>query len=276
MKTLISILFFALINSSFAEDMRYYDVEIVIIENMSEEQKNSENWPLQVNLSRDEKTVELGEPVLSEWLPEDIDIEESYKVLDSSHYNLTSEVEKISESETQRVIFHTAWRQPGLDKKLALPIYFKHEVFFPPVAEDENIASQEQTQEQDTPENINKMPSILEGILRVTLARYLHLEAELTLQEKLPELKITDNPFSVLDNENERNKVKKQGVIHLKQERRRIRSSQLHYIDHPVLGILIHITPYEKPEEPEEVETEIKTEVETEVKTELEIEKNSN
>ena len=245
MKTLISILFFALINSSFADDMRYYDVEIVIIENMSEEQKYSENWPIQVNLSRDEKTVKLGDPVLTEWLPEGVDIEESYKILDSSHYNLTDEVEKISESETQRVIFHTAWRQPGLDKKLALPIYFKQEVSLPPVLEDENNTSKT----QDIPANIKTLPSILEGILRVTLARYLHLEAELTLQEKLPEVKITDNPFSVLDNENERDKIKKQGVIHLKQDRRRIRSNELHYIDHPVLGILINITPYEKPEE---------------------------
>ena len=249
MKTLISILFFALINSSFADDMRYYDIEVVIIENMSEEQKDSEIWPLQVNLSRDEKTVELGQPVLSEWLPEDVDMKESYKVLNSSHYKLTSEVEKISESETQRVIFHTAWRQPGLNKKLALPIYFKHEVSLPPAIEDENNV----TQTQNAPANIKTMPSSLEGILRVTLARYLHFEAELTLQEKLPEVKITDNPFSVLDNENERDKIKKQGVIHLKQDRRRIRSSELHYIDHPVLGILINITPYEKPEEQAEI-----------------------
>lgn len=225
--------------------MRYYDVEIVIIENMSEEQKHSEIWPLQVNLTKDEKTVELGQPVLAEWLPEGVDLKESYKVLNSSHYNLTSEVEKISESETQRVIFHTAWRQPGLDKKIALPIYFKHDVPLPPVIEDElSVATT-----QDVPVITKTMPSVLEGILRVTLARYLHFEAELSLQEKLPEVKITDNPFSVLDNENVRDKIKDQGVIYLKQDRRRIRSTELHYIDHPVLGILIRITPFEKPEE---------------------------
>ena len=227
--------------------MRYYDVEIVIIENMSEVQRDSENWPLQVNLSKEEKTVELGQPILSEWLPEGVDLKESYKILDSSHYNLTSEIEKISESKTQRVIYHTAWRQPGLDKKLALPIYFKHEVPIPPVIKDEN----DLTPTQDDAVVTKKMPSILEGILRVTLARYLHFEAELTLQEKLPEIISTDNPFSILDNESERDKIKKQGVIHLKQDRRRIRSSELHYLDHPVLGILINITPYEKPEEQE-------------------------
>ena len=227
--------------------MRYYDVEVIVIENMSEEEKNSENWPLQVNLVKDEKLVELGQPVLSEWLPEGVDLAASYIELNSSAYQLTSEVEKISESKTQRVIFHTAWRQPGLDKDLSLPIHFKREIPAAPVIEDEkNI---EHNAEQTTPVIVKTTPSILEGILRVTLARYLHLEAELTFQDKLPEVIKTDNPFSILDNENKRETIKKQGVIHVKQERRRIRSNETHYLDHPVLGILIRITPYEKPEE---------------------------
>jgi Peptidoglycan-binding protein, CsiV len=228
--------------------MRYYDVEIVVIENMSAQQKNSENWPLQVNLTKDEKTVELGKPVLSEWLPEGVDLKASYKKLNSSHYKLSEYIKKINESETQRVIFHTAWRQPGLDKNTALPIYFKHDVPAPPpIVEDENASTQNIEQMEQTA--IKTTPSVLEGILRVTLARYLHLEAELTFQNKLPELAVTDNPFSVLDNQSERDKIEKQGVIHLKQKRRRMRSNELHYLDHPVLGILINITQYEKPEE---------------------------
>ena len=230
-------------NISFAEDMRYYDVEIVIIENLSETAKNSENWPLQVNLVPDEKTVELGQPQpkLSKWLPADVDLKESYKILDSKTYQLTDKVEKISESKTKRVIFHTAWRQPGLDKHKALPIYFKREVpAAPPVS---NESSSEEEQQADT------TPSVLDGILRVTLARYLHLEAELSYRKKLPKITDSDNPFSVLDNENVRGDIEKQAIIHLKQDRRRMRSSELHYLDHPVLGILIQITPYEKPEE---------------------------
>lgn len=227
--------------------MRYYDVEIVIIENLDESQRTSENWPLQVNLTVPEKIITLGQPFDKEWLPKEADVKESYKVLNSSHYQLTSEIEKIAESKKQRVIFHTAWRQPGLDKNISLPVYFKREVPAPPVIEDENQGEQNIESEQ-TSETIST-PSILEGILRVTLARYLHLEAELILQNKIPELAISDNPFAVLDNENVRKELQKQGVIHLKQNRRRIRSNELHYIDHPVLGILVRMTPYKKPEE---------------------------
>jgi hypothetical protein len=236
-------------NISFAEDIRYYDVEIIIIENLSENAKNAENWPLQVNLTPPEKTVQLGQPVLSEWLPQDIDLKSSYIELASSAYQLTSEVKKISESKTQRVIFHTAWRQPGLDKHQALPVYFKREIPAAPVIEE--TANPEQDKELSSLEDIKNesRPIILEGLLRVTLARYLHLEAELTYQDKRPEIVNSENPFSVLDTESERNKIDKQGVIHLKQHRRRIRSNELHYIDHPALGILIRITPYKSPED---------------------------
>lgn len=249
MKALISILFLLLANNSFADDMRYYDVEIVIIENMTDKQRNSENWPLQVNLTQAEKTVQLGQPVLSEWLPKGVDLKSSYKVLKSRNYYLTEQVKKISESKTQRVIFHTAWRQPGLDKNQALPIYFKREIAPPPVIDDEESSETAQNSEIDSNQEPNTSPSILEGILRVTLSRYLHLEAELTLKDKVPDIVKSDNPFSVLDNEAVRSEIQKQGVIHLKQKRRRIRSSELHYVDHPVLGMLIYITRYEKPED---------------------------
>ena len=41
----------------------------------------------------------------------------------------------------------------------------------------------------------------------------------------------------------------------MKQLRRRIRSKELHYLDHPVLGMLLIITPYEKSEEDENINT---------------------
>jgi len=225
--------------------MRYYDVEIVIIENLSNVSRNSENWPIQVNLVQAEKTVQLGQPVSKEWLPKDVDLKSSYKLLKANTYQLTDKVERISESKTQRVIFHTAWRQPGLNKKQALPIYFKREVPAPAIVED--LSNSDQSTEDGAIAS-KSTPAILEGILRVTLARYLHLEAELTLRDKIPDIENSDNPFSVLDNQSELSEIEQQGVIHLKQKRRRIRSKELHYLDHPALGILILITPYEKPE----------------------------
>lgn len=250
MKVLLSLLFVILANNSFAEELRYYDVEIVVIENLTDQAKNAENWPLEVNLNLPEKTVQLGEPVLNEWLPKDVDLKSSFKLLKPASYQLTKEIKKISESKTQRVILHTAWRQPGLDKKLALPVHFKREIPAAPVIEKNNNSNSEETSSlTNNTQQLNSRPSILEGLLRVSLARYLHLEAELTLRNKVPPATISDNPFTVLDNETDRDEIEKQSVIYLKQIRNRIRSNELHYIDHPVLALLINITPYLKPEE---------------------------
>jgi len=246
LKILITSLLFLLVNISFAEDIRYYDVEIVVIENLSKEAKNAENWPLQVNLVQPENTVQLGQPVLSEWLPKEVDLKASYKLLQAESYQLTDKVEKISESKSQRVIFHTAWRQPGLDKKQALPIYFKQEISAAPVVEEQNNSEQNTEGDNSTAKST---PSILEGILRVTLARYLHLEAELVLQDKQPEIRDSENPFSVLDNQSERSKIEKQGIIHFKQKRNRIRTNELHYLDHPALSILVQVTQYIAPDD---------------------------
>lgn len=267
MKVLLSTLVLIFVSSSniMAEELRYYDVEIIVIENQAPDAKKSEHWPLEVNINKPENTVELGLQPPTEWLPIDADFSISFKALPPEAYQLNAEIEKISQSSSQRVIFHRAWRQPGLDKKIAMPVYFKKIVSDTPL---ETITHEKITdleynnQANDTSSNNTaaEIPGIdnefeastLEGIFRVTLSRYLHLEAELVYREKLPVAAETE--YSV-NNEGFFGEItspvsaeEKQGVIYLKQTRHRMKSNELHYIDHPVLGILVKITPYVKPE----------------------------
>jgi hypothetical protein len=247
LKVLLSALFFLFIHSSYAEEIRYYDVEIVVIENQSEQAKNAEYWPLEVNFSKPVNTITLGEQPLSEWLPIDVDLTQSFKVLSKNEFQLNAEVEKLSNSRTQRVLFHTAWRQPGLDKKVAMPVYFKHEVSDKALAATEAV-----TTTTDEPQSASP-PAILEGMFKVTLARYLHLEAELSYRPKPVLVAATENSVSGVGDLNYPATGEIPGVIHFIQERSRIRSSELHYLDHPVLGVLLQITPYIKPAIIEEV-----------------------
>ena len=232
-----------------AEDVRYYDVEIIVIENLAENAKHAENWPLEVNLPKPEKLITLGEPFPAEWLPSEFDVAISYMLLPADKFQLISEAEKIEKSKTQRVLYHTAWRQPGLDKDLSLPVYFKRELAGNDLKNDTQTTNRTTTHPlgSEVPaEGLHS--SVLEGVLRVTLARYLHFEADLTYRAKIPEVAVnSENPFSVLDTEKKREALIKQGVIHLNEERRRIRSNELHYLDHPVLGVLLRITPYIPP-----------------------------
>lgn len=62
----------------------------------------------------------------------------------------------------------------------------------------------------------------LSGHIGVTLGRYLHVNTHLWLQPDL-----SQDDFAVLS------------------ESRRMRSNELHYVDHPHMGVLINITPFE-------------------------------
>lgn len=267
MKVLLSALFFLFVSitNSSAEELRYYDVEIIVIENQSPAAKASEHWPLEVNINKPVNTVELGMLPPTEWLPIDADYSISFNELPPEEYQLNAEIEKISQSSSQRVIFHRAWRQPGLDKKIAMPVYFKQK------ASETSLDTHSNMQADDGQNNtaiigsstmldkqiletapLEAYSSTLEGIFRVTLSRYLHLEAELIYREKLPASAeneyIENNESFFSEAMNPITTEDKQGVIYLKQTRHRMKSNELHYIDHPVLGILVKITPYIKPE----------------------------
>lgn len=72
------------------------------------------------------------------------------------------------------------------------------------------------------------------------------------------------NPFEAISN----NQYRVDRTVLLQQERR-MRSNELHYIDHPLMGLLIRITPYEFPEPEPEPEPELETETEQNAEPEL-------
>ena len=67
-------------------------------------------------------------------------------------------------------------------------------------------------------------PFVLEGSFGVTLGRYLHFEARLLLR-------LAPDTTALLA------------------EKRRMRSEELHYLDHPAFGLLVYATPVELPED---------------------------
>jgi hypothetical protein len=65
----------------------------------------------------------------------------------------------------------------------------------------------------------------MQGMVRISLGRYLHIDADLALR---------------LDEGNPQ-----QPKVIRTRERRRMRSGELHYLDHPGFGLLVVITPHE-------------------------------
>jgi hypothetical protein len=69
----------------------------------------------------------------------------------------------------------------------------------------------------------------VEGSLRLVLARYLHLETNLIYHQAGENAAVPGGPVFQLV------------------ESRRMRSREYHYLDHPLFGVLVVVTPYELP-----------------------------
>ncbi|MCZ6890689.1 MAG: CsiV family protein [Gammaproteobacteria bacterium] len=82
-------------------------------------------------------------------------------------------------------------------------------------------------------------PHRVEGVLSVTLQRFLHVDVQLWLHEapRWP-APFTGAPFAVGDN-----------TYRILDESRRMRSKELHHLDHPLFGLLVRIDAVEVPPE---------------------------
>ncbi len=128
----------------------------------------------------------------------------SYRWLDASALQLQAEVRRIRRVPNLRVIWHGRWMQPTPARDAGEPLLL-----------------------QMGPQS-NSLHS-LEGTLQITLGRYLHFQAELWRPAQGP-------PAS---------ESGEQGAfphVTLNQSRT-MRSNELHYLDHPEIGVLVRIDP---------------------------------
>jgi len=256
-----------------AQEVRYYDVEVILFENLDPAARQSENWPESVELELDDRTIEIGQP----WpgpFPEEYEPKLSFKPLPPAAYQLNEQARKIDESPSRRVLLHTAWRQPGMPQETALKVHFQRHIPAgpDPVTEAETANETDSTTTPASAAGVSPEEGDLEGLIQVMLARYLHVRADIVFRPKLPAqtfpealpagfqpLPATSSdamlssamPLSASEtgesgDTEEPLEIEQRPVVYrLEQIRRRMRSRELHYLDHPVIGMLIRITPYE-------------------------------
>lgn len=82
----------------------------------------------------------------------------------------------------------------------------------------------------------------LEGEINVSLARFLHVNADLVFRKPRP---VGARQVGVYNSPLENAETSKILENHRLQERRRMRSSRLHYLDSPHFSMLVMISPYE-------------------------------
>jgi hypothetical protein len=189
---------------------REYEIELLIFRNLVEAD-GGEVWPVDYSDWFEEESpdnMDNGEQpdppsrATVTWLPK-------------SQFRLTAQRNALARSAPYRPIAHFAWRQSVTDRQRAKPV----EV---PGA------------------NRNPERAYVDGLVRVSVERYLHLDLNLRLHLRATTTEAISLEYGVPE-------------IRLRQ-RRRMRSKELHYFDHPRFGVIALITPYEAVEVPPETD----------------------
>ena len=142
---------------------------------------------------------------------------------------LENQANALSKSGRYKVIKHLAWLQPGLAREEAIPVRIHAGKNYSDEFQERSFA---QTTFSDQTENIKHPVNELDGTIKVVLGRYLHVYTDLAYRK----------PYDVnrtsLNNALGKERVLADFAI---KSHRKMRSKTLHYIDHPVLGILVEI-----------------------------------
>lgn len=236
--TLLAFSFSLIVSAQEEEEVRYYDVEVILFENLDNFARQSENWPSSVELELPETLIEIGKPYPGK-IPKKYQPRLTFKALPKKELQLQEQASAIDESESRRLLLHTGWRQPGMAREEALSVYLKHPVTG--VAPDATDTAE--TEFASDPMAINRLAQAqageLEGTIKIILSRYLHVETDMVLRPQREEQPQDIYSMEILE------EAEQPIVYRLQQTRRRMRSRELHYLDNPVIGMLVLITPYE-------------------------------
>lgn len=219
--TLLQIILFLTVGTAYAEEVRYYDIEMIIFESLDERAKLSESWKHEIEMDIPPLAVELGQPYPGP-IPREFDPKLAYKLLSSNQFQLQEEAKLLTESRNYRILLHTGWRQPGMSEKTVLPVHINQSA----------VNSETQTR------------TSLNGYIKIILSRYLHADINLAYTTNIP-LATTATPARILNNDYLTTIDLPKPIVYLLKQTRKMRSKEVHYIDHPVLGVLVLATPYE-------------------------------
>ncbi len=235
-----------------------YEVELIIFEDTSNRYLHSEDWSYNDKLNKKD-----NQPKKS--LTPEIDTE--YEELNWEESKLTTEYNRIKNNRHYRILATKRWKQTGLDRKHAFNIPIN-------IQTDENTLTnltddQSAMLSDDQVDNVSEInqidvltspiptESFITGYVKLIMSRYLHFNIDLEYV-KPQSIEIDQNENSdpvIAENESFSNLEDLSLKIPIVNERR-MRSREVHYIDHPLVGVIVLATPYKiksqdiEPEQP--------------------------
>ena len=195
-----------------------YAVELIVFRQWEQGGRHAERWPSRV-----------PPPRFPRWqVPDGCDApaasaggEVAMRCLPPQQRGLRSHWDRLSRAEAYQPLYHLAWRQPGLreDHAVAVPV----PLYWRP--DPEALAP---GAEASAP---TARPPVY-GLVRIYRERYLHVITDLRLQR-------------VATGQEPEAEELLRAPEHRMTQHRRMRSGELHYLDHPAIGVLVRITELE-------------------------------
>lgn len=210
-----------------------------------------------------------------------------YELLDRSQLQLVPIEKKLSASKNYKPLLHIAWRQPTVDPDKATPVYIYEGVELPRnvLQKTSQVDSQSKGRFSQIPvgtytydssqygqfvpvsqTDLENGPDLepLSGTLKLGVSRYLHVEVDLKYRTKImkeevvpvnPDPTFTEgNSFQrtlalTQAENNNKTRIRRREALQTfyLYETRKMRSKELHYIDHPMFGVIVRVIPYEIP-----------------------------
>ncbi|MGC9421414.1 MULTISPECIES: peptidoglycan binding protein CsiV [Vibrio] len=251
MKQLIPLLLLLVSMPSLAQ--RQFDIEVIIFQRTVNPEQINESWP---NTLPEIKVTQAGSF-------NDVQYRNSKGVimLPYSDYKLNEQVQRLRNHAGFQVMLHTAWRQ-GDQGRTRAPIFHIQagkdysQQFNPDGSERVPIEQDEAPIDGVVEQTIRQPLYELDGTLQIYVQHFLYAEAVLDLKKpSVREIMLHDQRLAL---ENEQDSAATIQVGHLTaisptmetesflksyrlDQKRRMRSSETHYLDHPLLGIIIQV-----------------------------------
>jgi hypothetical protein len=244
----------------------WYQVEMIVV--ARKDDTGQEHWPSNITLRYPGDWVELKDPnaainatATAEVAPVDL-TKEAFYLLPANERQLNAQAQKLQRSPRFEVLFHNAWRQIITNKKASKAIiinggqtFGQHQTLEGSIRLSVATYLELQTNlwlaqfDVNVGQEISQpWPEIpLRPNYKTTVINHLSLDSE--VEAELEQALANENTQWSNSNFGEGtaapeadNFVTRQ-IILLQQERD-MRSSEVHYIDHPVLNVIIQVTPY--------------------------------
>lgn len=153
----------------------------------------------------------------------------------------------LSDSSQYPLMSYRVWRQPGLPREAGIPVRInvgptlqvtdtdepssRALARIGDVSDSENLRVGRSTATALIAQNSQPVGQ-LNGTLEVTLGRYLHVDTSLVFSDRTGDRSAHYSAH------------------------RRMRSRRIHYIDNPLFGLIVHITPIEEPDQADDTQAE--------------------